>query len=184
MAHNDEGFAFFYCKRSGLSMQDPTVVLRSFVRQLAGKAIDEAGLIQSSLIQTCETAKKEGRKLGYRDCKDLILQSFNSYSKTTIVLDALDESDISTFNLGTVLIDLMEKSKRPVKIFISSRPDREFLEEAFGGSSIITVDAGNQQGDIEKFLAANLYSTRFFEQRSPDIQGKVKEVFTTRSCGM
>ncbi|KAL7808655.1 hypothetical protein V8C26DRAFT_423360 [Trichoderma gracile] len=184
VAHHDEGFAFFYCKRSGLSMQNPMVVLRSFVRQLAGKAFDEPGLIQSRLKQICETAKSEGRELGYQDCRNLILQSFNSYSKTTIVLDALDESDISTYNIGTVLIDLMEQSKKPVKIFISSRPDREYLEKVFGGRSIITVDAGHQQGDIQKFLAENLYSTPFFEQRSPNIQGKIREVFTERGCGM
>jgi hypothetical protein len=165
-------------------MQNPTVVLRSFVRQLAGKAFDEPGLIQSRLKQTCETAKSEGRELGYQDCKNLILQSFNSYSKTTIILDALDESDTSTYNLGTVLIDLMEESKKPVKIFISSRPDREYLGKVFGGRSIITLDAEHQQGDIQKFLTENLYSTRFFKQRSPNIQGKIREVFTKRGCGM
>ncbi|KAH0524336.1 hypothetical protein TsFJ059_006864, partial [Trichoderma semiorbis] len=35
---HDEGFAFFYCNRSGPLMLDPLVVLRSFVRQLSYKA--------------------------------------------------------------------------------------------------------------------------------------------------
>ncbi|PTB63437.1 hypothetical protein BBK36DRAFT_1171668 [Trichoderma citrinoviride] len=184
VSQHDEGFAFFYCNRSGSSMQDPMVILRSFVRQLAGKAFDETGRIQSSLIQRCEMAKREGRELVYRDCKELILESFNSYSKTTIILDALDESDISEYNLGAVLIELMGKSKRPVKLFISSRPDREYLEETFGNSRIITVDATSQQEDIERYLTAKLYSTSFFQGRNRDIQAKIREVFATKSRGM
>lgn len=165
-------------------MQEPLVVLRSFVRQLAGKAFDEPGLVQSSLVQRCETAKREGRELGYMDCKDLILESLNLYSKTTIILDALDESNITIYNLGTILIEMMEKSKKPVKIFISSRPDREYSEQVFGDKCIITVDASNQQHDIDRFLTEKLYSTRSFAQRKQEIQDKIKNVFQTRSCGM
>ncbi|KAM0251639.1 hypothetical protein ACHAQJ_008099 [Trichoderma viride] len=182
-SRHDEGFAYFYCNRSGPSMQDPIVVLRSFVRQLAGKAFDEPGLVQSSLIQKCQTAKREGRELGYKDCKDLILTSLNLYAKTTIILDALDETDITTYNLCTILIEMKEKSRKPVKVFISSRPDREYLK-AFENKPIITVDASNQQADIERFLTEKLYSTPFFTQRRQDIQEKIKTVFATRSCGI
>ncbi|KAF3066794.1 hypothetical protein CFAM422_008949 [Trichoderma lentiforme] len=182
-SQHDEGFAYFYCNRSGPSMQDPIVVLRSFVRQLAGKAFGEPGLIQSSLAQKCKAAKREGRELGYKDCKTLILESLNLYSKTTIILDALDESDITTHNLCTILIEMMEESRRPVKIFISTRPDRKYLE-AFRDKHIITLDASNQQEDIERFLEQKLYSTESFTERSQEAQDEIKHVFATRSCGM
>ncbi|KAL7955960.1 hypothetical protein V8C34DRAFT_290119 [Trichoderma compactum] len=182
-SQHDEGFAYFYCNRSGSLMQDPIVVLRSFVRQLAGKASGEAGLIQSSLAQKCKAAKREGRELGYKDCETLILESLNLYSKTTIILDALDESDITTHNLGTMLIKMMEESRRPVKIFISTRPDRKYLK-AFRDKHIITLDASNQQDDIERFLAQKLYSTESFMERSQETQDEIKHVFATRSCGM
>ncbi|QYT06145.1 Ankyrin repeat protein [Trichoderma simmonsii] len=182
-SQHDEGFAYFYCNRSGPSMQDPIVVLRSFVRQLASKALSEAGLIQSSLAQKCKAAKRERRELGYKDCKALILESLNLYSKTTIILDALDESDISTYNLCTILIEMMEESRRPVKIFISTRPDRKYLK-AFQDKHIITLDASNQQKDIERFLEEKLYSTESFIERSQEAQDEIKQVFATRSCGM
>ncbi|KAK0760717.1 LOW QUALITY PROTEIN: hypothetical protein N5P37_006915 [Trichoderma harzianum] len=182
-SQHDEGFAYFYCNRSGPSMQDPIVVLRSFVRQLAGKACGEPGLIQSSLAQKCKAAKREGRELGYKDCKTLILESLNLYSKTTIILDALDESDITTYNLCTILIEMMEESRRPVKIFISTRPDRKYMK-AFRDKHIITLDASNQQDDIEKFLEEKLYSTDSFMERSQEAQYDIKQVFATRSCGM
>ncbi|PTB72391.1 ankyrin [Trichoderma longibrachiatum ATCC 18648] len=169
-SQHDEGFAYFYCQRSGSSMQDPMDVLKSFVRQLAGKAFDERGLIRSSLIK--------------RYCKDLILDSFDMYPKTTIVLDALDESDISTHNLGSILVELMVKSKKPVKIFISTRPDREYLEGLFRDSRIITVDASNQKEDIERYLHEKLYLSPFFQRRNQEIQAEIRDVFATKSRGM
>ncbi|UKZ63692.1 uncharacterized protein TrAtP1_004917 [Trichoderma atroviride] len=179
---HDEGFAFFYCNRSGPSMQDPLVVLRSFVRQLSYKA-NNYSYIQNNVIQKCEKAKQEGRSLSYTDCKELILESMNLYSKTTIILDALDESDISYYNLAEIFINMLDKARNPVKIFISSRPDREFLN-AFEDRATIMVNSSNQQGDIEKYLDEALYSTRFFRKRRLEIQNMIKETFSTRNGGM
>lgn len=179
---HDEGFAFFYCNRSGPSMQDPLIVLRSFVLQLSYKA-NKYDYIQSNVIQRFEKAKQEGRGLSFTDCKELILESMNLYSKTTIILDALDESDISYYNLAEIFIDMMDKARKPVKIFISSRPDREFLE-AFKDQDTIKIDSSNQQGDIEKYLDEALYSTKFFGKRRLEIQDLIKETFSTRNGGM
>lgn len=107
----------------------------------------------------------------------------NLYSKTTIILDALDESDITSYNLAEIIIDLMDKALKPVKIFISSRPDREFLE-AFEAKATITVNSSNQQGDIEKYLAEVLYSTKFFKKRKTGIQQVIKETFSSQNDGM
>ncbi|KAM0473025.1 hypothetical protein ACHAPX_008390 [Trichoderma viride] len=181
---HDEGFAFFYCNRSGSSMQEPIVVLRSFVRQLSGKAFDNSDEIQSSLVQKCAEAKRNGRELSYKDCEELILESLNVYSKITIILDALDESDIRTYNLAKALIQITEKSKRPVKVFISSRPDREYLEEVIKDKFLITVDASNQHDDIQKYLEDKLYSTKRFQRREKEIQDEIKGIFETKGSGM
>ncbi|KAH6610154.1 hypothetical protein Trco_000174 [Trichoderma cornu-damae] len=162
---HDEGFAYFYCNRSGPSMQDPLVILRSFVRQLSYRACDYER-IQSSLIR-----------------RELILESLNLYSKTTIILDALDESDIRSYNLAEILIDMMEKAEKPVKIFISSRPDRGYLK-AFEATCTITVDSSSQQGDIEKFLHEQLYSKPFFLQQREEIRIMIEETFRLHNGGM
>lgn len=69
----------------------------------------------------------------------------------------------------------MQKSENPIKIFISSRSDREYLK-AFADQVIITVDASNQQEDVERCLAEKLYSTQFFQQRSQVIQ-KISKMY-------
>ncbi|KAL6787532.1 hypothetical protein J3E68DRAFT_445375 [Trichoderma sp. SZMC 28012] len=179
---HDEGFAFYYCNRSGPLMLDPLIVLRSFVRQLSYKAC-HYDRIQTTVIQKCRLAKQEGRDLSYKDCKELILISLNLYPKTTLILDALDESDVSIYNLAEFLIELMEKATKPVKVLISTRPNREYLK-VLEDRYIITVNSDNQQGDIEKFLHETLYSQLFFNRRQADIQELIKETFRSRNGGM
>ncbi|KAL6871229.1 hypothetical protein J3F83DRAFT_647563 [Trichoderma novae-zelandiae] len=179
---HDEGFAFFYCYRSGPLMQDPLTVLRSLARQLSYKAFDYAR-IQKKVIERYELANKEGRDFGFQDCKELILDSLHLYPRTTIILDALDESDISTYNLADVLIELVQKATKPVKLFISSRPDRLYMD-AFDTKTTITVDSSNQRGDIEKFLHEKLYSTPTFKTRRKEIQDLIQETFAYRNGGM
>ncbi|KAH0494412.1 hypothetical protein TgHK011_001032 [Trichoderma gracile] len=179
---HDEGFAFYYCTRSGPSMQDPLTVLRSLARQLSYKAFNY-GRIQKKVIQRYETARHEGRDFGNRDCRELILDSLNLYPRTTIILDALDESDITTYNLAEILLELVGEATKPVKLFVSSRPDREYMD-TFDTKSTIMVDGSNQRGDIEKFLQEKLYSTRFFKNRRLEIQQLIQDTFTTGSGGM
>ncbi|EHK24398.1 uncharacterized protein TRIVIDRAFT_10464, partial [Trichoderma virens Gv29-8] len=177
----DRGFAFCYCDRAGSLMQDPFKVLRSLARQLSYKAYND-DQVRKQVVQICQSAR-EGWDPGYEEYEELILRSLNSYSRTIIILDALDESDITKYNLAETLIGLMEKASKPVKVFISSRPDREYLE-AFKTESTITVDSSNQQGDIEKFLDKELYSRPFFTNQNGEIQKLIRETFASRNGGM
>ncbi|PNP50762.1 hypothetical protein THARTR1_08383 [Trichoderma harzianum] len=177
----DEGFAFFYCNRSTPLMRDPLVVLRSFVRQLADR--NDYDDVPKSLVQAYEKAKKEKRGLSYKECETLILDLLGLYARTTIVLDALDESDTEKYIIADTLVELIRKAKDPVRLFVSSRPDREYLK-AFDGMRIITLNSDDQQIDIGRYLNAKLYSTPSFQSRPTEIQKLIRGVFTSRNCGM
>lgn len=56
---HDEGFAFFYCNRSGPFMQDPLIVLRSFVRQLSYKAMTMT-IFRATLSKDVKKQNKKG----------------------------------------------------------------------------------------------------------------------------
>ncbi|KAK5995097.1 hypothetical protein PT974_03490 [Cladobotryum mycophilum] len=181
-AEHDEGFAYFYCTRSGASMADPLVVLKSIVQQLSHKAFDN-DKIQIALRKRCESAKLERRDLGYKDCKDLILESFNLYSKTTIILDALDETDTTEHNLAQIIIDIMEQSTKPVKVFISSRPDRAF-QDVSDSRPIIEINSECQESDIEKYLDEHVYSNTWFKNRNDESKQLIQQTFKSKSKGM
>ncbi|KAM0517677.1 hypothetical protein ACHAPE_004649 [Trichoderma viride] len=178
----NEGFAFFYCSRSATSLQDPLVILRSFVRQLFDKGSENG---YNRLIQKRKVAENEGRSLGLKDCKELILELINLYSKSTIILDALDETSTTSTNqnLAEILIDMLDKAKKPVKLFISSRPDREYLQ-AFKANATITIESNNQQADIEKYLEDRLYSTLSFKQRQTETRSLIRNVFSSKNSTM
>lgn len=178
----NEGFAFFYCRRSATSLQDPLVVLRSFVRQLFDTRSESS---YNRLTQKRNLAESEGRSLGLKDCKELILGFINLYSKSTIILDALDEASTTgtNHNLAEILIDIVDKANKPVKIFISSRPDREYLQ-AFEATAAITIESSNQEADIEKYLEYRLYSTSSFKQRQEGTRELIRNAFSTRNSSM
>ncbi|KAL7921336.1 hypothetical protein ACQKWADRAFT_130206 [Trichoderma austrokoningii] len=178
----NEGFAFFYCSRSATALQDPLIVLRSFVRQLFDRRSEHC---YNRLIRKRKIAEDEGRSLGLKDCKELMLDFINSYSSSTIILDALDEASTTStnHNLAEILIDILDKVKKPVKLFISSRPDREYLQ-VFEATATITVESYNQQADIEKYLEDRLYSTLSFKQRQRETQALIRNVFSSQNSAM
>ncbi|OPB42501.1 hypothetical protein A0O28_0036180 [Trichoderma guizhouense] len=178
---NNDGFAFFYCNRSGTSMQDPVVVLRSFVRQLAYRK--NYGDVPKSIIQTYKKAKNEGRNLSYKECRELISELLSLYLFSTIVLDALDECDTEKHSLVETLLDLKANSTRPLRIFISSRPDREYLGE-LERKSTFKINSDDQLADIKKYLDTKLYSTPLFQSRPLNIKKMVKKTFKTHNGGM
>ena len=180
--HN-EGFAFFYCRRTGPSGVDPLIVLRSYVRQLSSVA-NSFEDIQVKLMQRCAEAKRKGMDLSYEVCKELILESINLYPKTTIILDALDECDRSSHSLAETFVQIMEKAAKPIKLFVSSRKDRD-IAKAFRSMPTIAINAKNNEGDIENFLNENLYSRAWYtETCQEELMPQIKEMFSSRSQGM
>ncbi|QYT01464.1 ANK_REP_REGION domain-containing protein [Trichoderma simmonsii] len=181
ISSNNDGFAFFYCHRSGSSMQDPVVVLRSFVRQLAYR--QNYGDVPKSVIQTYKKAKNEGRNLSYKECRELISELLSLYLFATIVLDALDECDTEKHSLAETLLDLKANSTTPLRIFISSRPDRGYLAE-LERKSTIKINSDDQLADIKKYLHEKLYSTPLFKSRPMNIRRLVEKTFKTHNGGM
>ncbi|KFY40622.1 hypothetical protein V495_05331 [Pseudogymnoascus sp. VKM F-4514 (FW-929)] len=180
---NHEGFAYFFCKK-GVSLMDPLIVLRSFVRQLSRLANDSDNF-QKDIVKECKNAKSKGSSgLNYNKCKDLIIKSVNIYPKTTLVLDAFDESDSSNKNLIETLIEIMDKSTRPVKVFVSSRTGRE-ITELFKTTPTITINAKNDI-DIE-ILLDEVYDEGWYKKlylENPSLQLEISQTFASRSLGM
>ena len=160
---------------------DPCIVLRSFVRQLSCVANDLDN-IQTEVIEQCARAKRDGASgLSYETCKDLILKSINLYPKTTLVLDAFDESDSSINNLVETLIELMDKSTRPVKIFISSRTGRE-VKRLFETIPTIIIDVRSNL-DIEELLKG-LQFNAWFNELPEELQQDISDNLASHSQGV
>lgn len=69
------------------------------------------------------TTRRDGSDLSFSTCKEQLFKLIDFYPKTTLILDALDECEPTTRGLLFELIEsLQSKAKKPLKIFVSSRP--------------------------------------------------------------
>ena len=84
----------------------------------------------------------------FGECKELLLEFANLYPKIILILDALDECDkLKRCMLVEIFNYLVDYASRPVKIFISSRPDGD-IKERFKSRSNIEIQAT----DISRFV--------------------------------
>ncbi len=180
---NHEGFAFFYCNRNEEERRKPLSVLRSYVRQLS-TAVRNPGHMRKQLQDLCRDAKLKGSDLGFELCKQQLLELMNCYPKTILVLDALDECEPeSRWRLVEMIEDLMSKSNRLLKVFISSRPDGD-IRELFTSRPNIEIQATDNQEDIEKFVNGEIVRHHRWNKISPSLWEEIVRTLLRRSSGM
>lgn len=180
---NNEALAYFYCDRNQTSRQEPVSVLRSFVRQLSTTRTGDAML--PPLVCVYQQKKRTGFASGpldMKECEDLLLRYVDTYPQTTLVLDALDECDQKTRkHLITALDRIVAQSSKPIKIFISSRPDSD-IKDRFEIGPNVGIQATDNQDDIAKFVAAAIEDRR--KKLSSKLKQDIVDTLLAKSLGM
>jgi ankyrin repeat domain-containing protein 50 len=180
---NHEGFAYFYCNRNETERQDPVMILRSFVRQLSTIATNDDCVQQRLLRYSIETRKRASEPT-ITDCEDLLLDFINLYPKTTLILDALDECDKEKRGALIQTLDfLLDHAKRPIKVFISSRPDVD-IKEKFKTRVNIEIQATDNYGDISRFIQTEIAKHPRWKKMSANLQTEIIQILQNRSQGM
>ena len=151
---NDEALAYFYCDRNQLNRQDPTQIMNSFVRQLSGaehlKAI-QPPIVRKYNLEHDKAFSSKG--LSIEESLELLLQLIEIYPQTTLVVDALDESDVELRADFMKMLDVLVsgQSSNLVKIFISSRPDSN-IKHRFSDGPNMNIKATDNGEDIAMFV--------------------------------
>ena len=108
--------------------------------------------MQTCLREVWRTSREAGGSMSYNMCKAQLLTSADMYSRTTLVLDALDECERTLrASLVKAIEYLMSQSKQPIRVFISSRPDSD-IRALFAALPSIEMQATDNQDDIELFV--------------------------------
>ncbi|KAI0869329.1 hypothetical protein GGS24DRAFT_512177 [Hypoxylon argillaceum] len=146
---NDEGFAFFYCNRDERNRGNALDILRSYVRQLSTTP-RRSGFIHPQLEQLYVKSESEASGWTLGLCQEYLVILLNLFPRTTLVLDALDEClPKERTSLLDFFDSLPSKSSKPVKIFISSRPEGDIRQRLTHLSSI-EIQATDNGDDIAK----------------------------------
>lgn len=121
-----------------VSILFPLSVLRSLVRQVS-TATRNPGAIRETVQDLYHRMRLKGAELTYDTCRRQLLEAVNLYERTTLVLDALDECNPqSGSRIAETTKFLLSNSQKPVKVFVSSRPDRD-IRKAFRNFANIEI---------------------------------------------
>ena len=131
-----------------------------------------------------QEAELNGSDLRIDMCREQLLESVNLYAKTTLILDALDECDAdSRHQLLDTIEFLLSKAERPIKIFISSRPDTDIRERLLSRPHV-EIQATDNQNDIETFVNEEIVRHRRWKVITASLQGDIIKTLLKRSDGM
>ena len=146
---------YFYISRSAAEPErsNSVAMLASIVRQLS---CVEPGL--TLLKPVIEKYEKDGQGFSSNglcldDSRELITELIERHSTTTIIIDALDECELKERQLLLDVLEsiLQESSLGLVKVFLSSRDDRDIVCTLQDYPNIDVVSDKNT-ADIEAFV--------------------------------
>jgi len=127
------------------------------VRQISVLRLEES--IVSSVAEKYQSREEQsfvGGPLRLEESVDLIIELTTIYSLTTIVIDALDECDRKTrYKLLGALTSIVQRSPGLVKIFVSSRDDRDVVLH-LQKSPNLYIKASNNKRDIFRYVQAEI----------------------------
>jgi ankyrin repeat domain-containing protein 50 len=187
ISQNDESLAYFYCDRNQSDRRNPVLILSSFVRQLSTSHSWDA--VQPSLVRLYTEKEKTGfasNEISIEESEKVLLELINIYPQTTLVLDALDECDRrARGRLIEVLDGLLEQSLKPIKIFISSRPDQD-IRDRFDSGPNVGIQATDNQGDISTFVDKKIEKSpeKWRNRISANLRRDICKTLVEKSNGM
>lgn len=186
----DEAFAYFYCKRDETGWSDPAEVMRSLVKQLS---CPEGGWqLRKEVVTVYGSRKQSGfasGRLVFTESLDLVVSLVNTYSQTTIVVDALDECDpLNRDEFLRALGTIISNSSSLVKIFVSSRDDSDIVLRLEDVPNL-SIRARDNEEDIQRFVREEV--TRRIKDKellrgtvSKELKEKIISTLTEGSDGM
>ena len=150
---------YFYCTRNPAEREraNPDAILRSLVRQLACSASD--GTILEPVKELYRSREQDGFAAGpltLNESTALIIELSQDRPLTTIIVDALDECDLSSRgDLLEALSKILQDSRSLVKLLVSSRADADIVCH-FSDCPNLQLEASQNQEDIDYYVKSEV----------------------------
>jgi hypothetical protein len=170
--------AYLYCNFRRQQEQNPEDLLASLLKQLVQE--------QSSTPKSMRSLYKRHKVKRTRPLLDEISKVLQSvtldYTRTFIIIDALDECQISGRDHRRVLSEIFNlQAKTEANIFATSRFIPEIMKE-FEGSVILEIRASDE--DVRRYLNGHMSRLPSCVSRSRNLQEKIKTKIMKAVDGM
>ena len=149
-----QGLAFFYCNRNDAEREraNPESILRSIVRQLSmsGPRARLSKVVAAKYTERKDKYFADG-PLRLDECVHLIIKLTEGYTSTAIIIDALDECDVSTRHGLLAALSRIMHHGSSTKIFVSSRDDKDITLQLSNLPNLY-IKASNNAKDIAQYV--------------------------------
>jgi len=172
------GIAYLYCNFRQQHEQNVTDLLLSLVKQL----VQEQPFIPESVTNLHTYHKCKRTRPSYDEVLEALHSVAAYYSRAFIIVDALDECQVSDGSRGRFLSEIFNlQVKTRANIFATSRYIPEIKQE-FEGSILVDIRASGN--DVRRYLEGHISQLPSFVLRSPDLQEKIKTEIVEAVDGM
>lgn len=173
------GIAYIFCNFRRSHEQKPIDLLLSLLKQLI------QGL--PSILQSIQQLYEQHRRNRTRPLLDEISQALQSivrgYSKTFILIDALDECPVPDGGRNQFIAELCSlQLTSTANFFVTSREIPDIVEKFKDRSTKIEIRANDD--DLEKYLDGNMSKLPSFVSHNIDLQKEIKSTIIKTVDGM
>jgi hypothetical protein len=171
------GIAYIYCDFRKQSEQTADDLLASLLRQLAGSQP-----FLPACVNDLHDRHKWQRTRPLLDELSEVLQSVvGIYSRVFIVVDALDECQVSDGSRSKFLSEIFSLQIRGANIFATSRPIPEITEN-FEGNLTLQIHA--REEDVRRYLDGQMFRLPRFVTDNVELQEEIKTEIINSVDGM
>jgi Cdc6-like AAA superfamily ATPase len=170
------GIAYLYC--SYQRHYEPTDLLASLLKQL----VQELPLMPEDVKSLYEHYKDKRTRPSIEEISRVLQTVAASYSTAFIILDALDECEVSNGGRSRLLSYIFDlQAKTNTSVFATSRFIPEVMKD-FEGSILLEIRANS--GDVQKYLDGRMLELPLCATRNDTLQEKIKTEITKAVGGM
>jgi hypothetical protein len=172
------GIAYLYCNFKRQQEQKPADLLSSLLKQL----VQEQPSVPESVKGLYQRHKDKGSRPSLEEILKLLHSIATDYSRVFILIDALDECQISNTvrrKFTSEIFNLQNKSG--INIFATSRFIPEIMKE-FEGS--ISLEIRARYEDVQRYLDAHMFELPLCVSRSRTLQDTIKAEIIKAVDGM
>ena len=172
------GIAYLYCNFRQQQDQTPAGLLAS----LLGQLVQGQPSVPNSVKSLHERHKTKRTRPSFDEISKALQSTIANYSRTFIIIDALDECGTSDGGREKFLSEIFNlQAETGASIFATSRfiPD---ITEEFKGSPSLEIRANGE--DVRRYLDGHMSHLRPFVSRKPDLQEEIKNQIVQAVDGM
>lgn len=170
--------AYLYCNFRRQHEQKPSNLLESILKQL----VQKQSTVPESVRSLYSRHKIKRTRPLVEEISKVLHSVVSNYSRCFIIVDALDECQISDGGRKQFLSEIFDlQIQTGINLFTTSRfiPD---IEKHFEGSISLEIRASDE--DVGKYVDGHMARLPLFVSRSPDLQDKIKTEIIMAVDGM